>query len=360
MVMHDPYADPSMHTRATNPWSDVTTSRAREFLESSYQMKTASVSMIQERNAAFWDMVSQPGLEKEAQETLRGFLRGQLYEGSVLDVYQPPVPIKWTDLDRDEKSENVYKVEDREFISTPAIQLSLRGTPQFELVETDRYKLRLVQFSSPVWGLKEQEVKTMRQPIEEVLRTQISFHLRKKIDRAWIGFMRRALATTGTSQIANFTSLGLQSITPESITRMKNTLDRRGATDGKYLAAHTLVMCKSMLNHTYEWPQMQGAGGPASTPGVFMNADQKWMTDGWQVQQLSGLRVIATMKNDIFAHNEIWVLPDPQFLGHHYTMNDERFQIVREFDQIKLRGWLHWMYGIGNSYGVGSGLFQPS
>lgn len=357
-MVHDPYADPSGWTRATNPYAGVTSSVAREFLESSARIKTASTAEIMDRNAAFWDLMNTSGMEKEAQETLRGFLRAQIYEGSVLDIYQPPTPIKWEDLDRDEHSENVYKVEDREFVSTPGIQLTLRGTPQFELVETDRYKLRLVQFSSPVWGLKEQEVKTMRQPIEEVLRTQISFHLRKKIDRAWIGFMRRALATTGTAQIANFVGAGIESINPYSVTRMRNTLDARGATDGKYLKAHTLVMTQSMLNHLYEWPQFNGPAGPGSTPGVFGATPDSWMTEGYKVTKLDGLRIIATMKNDLFAHNEVWVLPDPQFLGHHYTMNDEKFQIVREFDQIKLRGWMHWMYGIGNGYGVGNGLFK--
>lgn len=321
--------------------------------------KNASKAEIMERNMAFYEMLQDAGQMKEAQDTLVGFLRAQMYEGSILEAYQPPTPLTYDKLHRDVNSENVYRVEDREFVSSPAVQLSLRGTPQFERVETDRYQLRLVHFSSPLYALKEQEVRTMQQPIEEILRTQISFHLRKKIDRAWIAFLRAAIATTGSAQQVDFSSTGLQSITPEALVEFQNTLDARGEIDGKYLQAHTLVMTKSQLNNRNKWPQMNSAMGPGSTPGVFMNPGDNYVSKGLIQSEMFGMRVLATMKNDLFRHNEVWVLPDPTFLGHHYTFQDEKFGIVRKFDSVELRGYMSWMYGIGNAYGVGLGTLAP-
>jgi len=322
--------------------------------------KTASKAEIVEHNMGWYHMMRESEMNKEAQELLRNFLRAQVYEGSILEAFHPSTKISHTELDKDENPHNNFKIVPKEYISAPAIEGSMRsGAAAFKRVEGKRYRLNLVKIQSEQYTLKEDEVKVMELPIEEIIRTQIAFHLRKRMDAMFLGYLRAAIAEMGAAQVVDFTPLGIQRITPEVLVEARQTLNLRGEQDGLYMRSENFIMTATQYDNTDMWPQMNGGTGFGSTPGIYMDPSQTWMRDGYKKDRLLGMNVISTIKTDLFRHNQVWVLPNPSFMGHHYGFNDEKFGIKRSWDEISIRGYMSFMYGIGNAYSVGLCILAP-
>lgn len=315
--------------------------------------KFASQSQLTEYNMAFYDTIRKEAESDKIAEQLGSMLKAQIYESSTLEQFHPPADLDWSELDKDENPENVFKIKSKEYLSPAAIQLTFRGQAYFERVETDRFRINATRIASPEFYLIEHEVRTYDQPIENVLRTQIAFHMRKQIDALWYGSLNEALAAYGNQQVIDLTGTGVYTITPEVIVQAINLLDGRGVSDGLYLSAFCLVMARSQYNYVYTWLQSNGIDGAASLPGVQLgNIGAEWLEKGYTGSELAGRKVLTTIKNDLLPENIIFILSQPEFMGYHFTLRDEKFMVRKEFDKIMLKGMRYFMYGIGNVYSV--------
>ena len=313
--------------------------------------KWASQEELVERNLKTLEVLHKvASYDKEAQDSVRKMLAAQIYESSTCEQVHPPARINWTDLERDENPQSVFKICDKEYLSPAAVALSFRGQSYFHRVETLRYRVDGRLLESPDFYLKEQEIYTMTQPIESVIRTQGAFHLRKLKDMMWYGMLEEAIAISG--QVLDFTGKGVTQLTPQVITKTKNLIDGRGSADGKYLKAANIVMAQTMYNTTYNFPQNNGDAGAGSLPGVYMQADSKWLESGFTGKQLHGMNVITTIKEDLLPSNIMYVMTSPEFIGDHFSLNDEKMYVKREYDRLTMRCSTTWLYGIGNAYSV--------
>ena len=57
---------------------------------------------------------------------------------------------------------------------------------------------------------------------------------------------------------------------------------------------------------------------------------------------------IKTIKGDLLANTRVHLFAAPEFLGHHLTFNDDRFQIWTKWDRIQWKAWKAHGAGIGN------------
>ncbi len=183
--------------------------------------KTASSRQLVEHNMAFYQTLK-TAEETKTAEMMGSMLKAQIYESSTCEQFHPPADMRWEDLDKDENPDNVFKIRDKEYTSPAAVQLSFRGQAFFERVETQRFRVNATMISSPEFYLKEQEVRLYDQPIEDVLRTQIAFHMRKQIDALWYGALEEALAANNNDQVIDLTGTGIYMITAEVIVRAIN------------------------------------------------------------------------------------------------------------------------------------------
>jgi hypothetical protein len=90
------------------------------------------------------------------------------------------------------------------------------------------------------------------------------------------------------------------------------------------------------------WPQA----------GVDNGMGQEYWADGYKYDKIFGLRVVKTIKSNLVPNNVIYAFVAPEFLGHHLTFNDDRFQIKTEWDDIAWKAWKTHGAAIGNNFGV--------
>lgn len=314
--------------------------------------KFASQAQRVEYNMAFFDTLKKDAEDDKTAEQLGSMLKAQIYESSTLEQFHPPADLDWSELDQDENPQNIFKIKSKEYLSPAAVQLTFRGQAEFERVETERFRINATRISSPEFYLIEHEVRTYDQPIENVLRTRIAFHMRKQIDALWYAALNEALAANGNTQILDLTGTGVYTITPEIIVQAMNLLDGRGVSDGLYLMSFCFVMAKTQYNYVYTWLQSNGIDGADSMPGVKLNVGAEWLEKGYTGSELAGKKVLTTIKNDLLPENIIFILSQPEFMGYHFTLRDEKFMVRKEFDKIWLKGMRYFMYGIGNVYSV--------
>lgn len=300
-----------------------------------------SASAIANENRMFVEKLSTPAHKKQAEERLQGFLRLRVYEDSVWSKVCPPQPISPSQCDRIPSSEGngvalLRKVIDKEFVDVIATSMDFRGkgTPQY--VENDTYNVDFYKISSPIFQITEGELRAKEIPLQQMLKHAITSHIDRAIDiaarRSWIA----ALATTTGKDLTTDDDY----ILPRSLVDLVNALEGPGGI--RTLEGATVVMTKWMHNQLYKWP--------SSDTGALVGTE--YWRDGYKYPTLKGLRIVITNKSDVFPNNEVWCFAAPAFLGTHYELNDDRFEIQKDFDLIRMKGWKTHGAAVGNNEAV--------
>lgn len=299
-------------------------------------------------NESFMQMLDDPSFLKEAQEKGAEYLALQIYEDSFMQRIFPGRPISPAVCDRDVNSPNLRVVIDKEFRDVKATTYTMRGRGEYDYVETDRYAIEFFKIESDEYEITEGELRGIRQPLQNLIRNQVAYHIKKQMDRIFIGMCEAAVADTG--QVLDLSAVpgASPAITIETLTRLFNLIDDSSAAgrSGQYLQSKTLLMTKAQTNNINTWVQ-------ANTDGaVFNGIGTEYWRDGFKYDQLFGRRVVATVKDDLVPSNVIWLFTDHSMLGHHFHFNDDRFSIEKKFDRMVWKGWRTFGAAIGNNAGV--------
>lgn len=333
-------------------------------------------------NERFVEMIKEGGQKKTAAEKRSAqYLKAQIYEDSFMSRIVPPTPISPSDCDRSVDSPNFQKVIDKEFTEVGAITTGTRGMADYQFVEDDRYAVRFYKIDSDEYNITEGELRSKQQPIPELIRHHVAFEIRKKMDMQFKGMCEYALklpngqkktklnvdnynqanGTDFSTQVLNYTGSGADQlgdekiVTPELLTELKNILDDRAP---EYLTATTFLMTKSQYNYISTWVQENMTGG-SKGPGMSGGITEDFWKDGYKYDELLDCRVVTTRKTDVIAKNEVYVFTEPDYLGHHFTFNDDRFAIEKHFDEMTWKGWRSWGFSIGNEYALGKLELRP-
>lgn len=308
-------------------------------------------------NEVFIDLLEDPEMKKEAEQRASEFLKVQIYEDSFLERILPAQPITPAQCDRTVDHPNYTKVIDKEFADVTATTLGFRGRSDYQYVEADRYQVNFFKIESEEYEITEGELRGMQQPLQNLIRHHIAYHIRKKMDEAFIGLVDKAIAQDPTNQRIDKSSSGEGTITPELIVELRNLLDGRNI-NGRYMEASTLLMSRPQYNRINEWAQ-QNSAGTSHNPGMTSGLGTEFWRDGYEYDMLQGLRVVTTVKTDIIPENEIYCFSPPDLMGHHFTFNDDRFSIIREHDRMRWKGWRTFGMAIGNNYSCTKLILDP-
>lgn len=298
-------------------------------------------------NQKFVDALNDGALEKEAAEQAAQYLKLQIYEDSFMERILPAQPISPTQCDRDVNSPNYQVVIDKEFTDVRAITTTFRGRSGFDYVETERYAVTFHKIESPEYTIKEGELRGMRMPVQKLIRHQIAYHIRKKMDELWIGMSNAAVSSSGLE--LDLTGTGADRITPDVLVQLRNLIDDQSP---GYLEAATMLMTKSQYNQIATWIQSNTHTGAGTLPGMAGGITHDFWRDGYKYTQLFGLRVVVTQKSDLISANEVFLYTQPEYLGHHFTFNDDRFSIQHEHDEMRWKGFRTFGAAIGNENAV--------
>lgn len=314
-------------------------------------------------NRTFLEMLEDDGMKKKAEKRVSTYLKAQIYEDSFMQRIMPAQPISVADCDLDEHSPNYKKVIAKEFKDVRAVTTGFRGMGDYQYVETDRYAVRFYKIESDEYEITEGELRGIQQPVQSLIRHHVAFHIRKQMDRQFKGLVENALQDGNgdykSAQVLNYsggTVNGLASsgteeiLTPELLVKLRNLIDDRSP---EYLKASTILMTQSQWNHVSTWIQSNTTQGANTGPGMAGGTTPDFWRDGYEYDTLFGLRVVRTHKTDVIGKNEIYVFTEPEYLGHHFTFNDDRFAIEKHFDRMKWKGWRSFGCAIGNEYAAG-------
>lgn len=298
---------------------------------------------VSQLNQTFIDALDDPGMRKEAAEQAAEYLKLQIYEDSFMHKILPPQGIRPEQCDRDVNSPNYQVVIDKEFTDVGAVSTTFRGRSDYEFVETERYAVTFRELQSREYALTEGELRGMRQPVQNLIRHHIAYHIRKRMDEIFIGMCNAAVTTSGLE--LDLTATAEDRITPDIIMDLTDLIDDQSP---QYLEATTLLMTKSQFKKVNTWMQTNTASGAGTLPGMTGGLGMDAWRDGYKYPTLFGYRVIVTQKSDLLPSNTVFAFTEPEFLGHHFTFNDDRFSIERDHNIMKWKGWRTFGAAIGN------------
>ena len=297
-------------------------------------------------NRLFVEKLQNPGHKKQAEERLTNFLRMRVYEDSAWAKILPPKPISAAQCDRIPASEGngtalLRKVIDKEFTDVSAVGMDFRGRGSTQYVDTDTFNADFYKISSPEFKITEEELRAKELPLQQILKNAITSHIDRTIDVAAHKACVTAVGSTGKDL-----STPDDYILPRNLVDLVNAIEGQGG--NKTLEVATLLMTKAMYNQIYKWPQSD----------ISNLVGTEFWADGYKYPKLKGLRIVVTNKSDVFSNDEVWAFVAPEFLGVHYEMNDDRFEIQKDWSTLSFMGWKTHSSTIGNAEGVARMRFK--
>jgi len=288
-------------------------------------------------NRIFVENLRDPSMLKEAEERSQAYLKLRVYEDSFLSRIIPPKPISPSQCDRTVDSPTLLrKIIDKEFTDVTATTMDFRGAGDFQFVETEQYPVDFYKIESPEFHITEGELRAKEQPIQSLIKHHTARHIQERMDSVFIDAVE-AILTANPSQAITDTS---DIILPKNLTNLRNVID--GRSDGFPQVCATLLMTQAQYNNIATWPQT----------GVDNGMGAEFWRDGYMYDKVLNLRVVKTIKANLIPNNVVYAFVAPEFLGHHLTFNDDRFQIRTEWDDISWKAWKTHGAAIGNNYGV--------
>lgn len=314
-----------------------------------------NIEQIQAANLTFLEMATDPTMKKEAEAMAAHYLKLQVYEDSFMERILPAQSISPMQCDRDVNSPNYQVVIDKEFTDVAAVTTTFRGRSNYTLAETERYAVAFHKIESEEVSINEGELRGTRQPLQNIIRHKIAYEIRKKMDEMFIGMCNEAIAASGLE--LDLSGGSEDRITPDIIYQLRNLIDDQSP---QYLEAATLLMTKKQYNAINTWIQANTLTTPGGMPGMAGGLTQDAWRDGYAYDKLQGLRIIVTAKSDLLPSNEVMVFTEPEYLGHHFTFNDDRFAIDHKYDVLTWKGFRTFGASIGNINAVAKIKLKPS
>ena len=286
-------------------------------------------------NALFIDAIRDPGMHKEAEERMVSYLKKQIYEASFLERILPSKPISASDCDRTLDQGRLRKVIDKEFTDVTAKAISFKGEDGYSYIETDRFAVDFSVIASDVYHIKEGELREKEQPIQALVRHHTAYQIQKIQDQGFLTAVQSILAANPTQDIVTSDAY----VMPGNIVDLLNVIDARTTLP---LKTSVLLMTAYQYNSINKWIQSDVSNGIGTD----------FWRDSYHYPTLFGRRVIVTIKSDL-VHNEcIYAFSSPEYLGRHYTFNDDKFQIKVDFADISWKAWRTHGATIANSHAV--------
>jgi hypothetical protein len=292
-------------------------------------------------NRVFVENIRDPALRKEAEERSQAYLKLRVYEDSFLSRILPPKPISPSQCDRTLESPTLLrKIIDKEYTDVTATVMDFRGKGDYKFVETEQYAVDFHKIESEEYHVTEGELRAKEQPVQSLIKHHTAREIQHRMDSVFIDAIEAIIAAAeAASAGSQLVTVDEDIILPSNITKLRNLLDGRTSFP---LTAATLLMTQAQFNNVDTWPQA----------GVDNGMGSEYWRDGYRYDTLFRLRVVKTIKADLIPNDVVYAFVAPEFLGHHLTFNDDRFQIKTEWDDIAWKAWKTHGAAVGNNFGV--------
>lgn len=269
-----------------------------------------------------------------AKDTTKLAQAGELYiklrmrEAPFCRKILPPVPVTKEDCQRSVDHDTLTIVKDIA-PEAEAVSLTFRGRPNNKYIRGKRFEIGLYKIASPMYTKTEAELLAYEMPITALIEEDIVKMMMKEEDKNFIMQCEDIVNRPGGKSFSVATAS--HKIDKQALNVLTNSLD------GDELETSCFLMSKTTWN---DW----------ATQGneVFDTGAWDVARFGYKETTILGRKCFVTLKEDLVPHNVVWAFAAPEYLGYMFTLDDAKFWVNSEAENIYLKGWEYVGLGFGN------------
>ncbi|MEM5809080.1 MAG: hypothetical protein QXH92_04175 [Candidatus Aenigmatarchaeota archaeon] len=271
-------------------------------------------------NETLFEMLSTPGMEKRAIDSVNDFTRLKLREEGFWRRIMTPLPISNDEFDRQVDTDKPVKVVDMEIDSPAAITMPFANLPINFYIWGRRYRITFERYETPRFTKDINELRTYVMDIRQILASNAIKDLLAAEDGSFITAVNAAVGPardvkspfTDEVQWRSFAG----GISRENIAASLAILEGT-----KYHLPTTCALMNNVTIRSFQAWQRNEMGGDYA---------EELIQNGIKSFDLLGITWYVTIKRDLVPDDTIYYFTMPKFIGKFYLLEDATMAIKRE------------------------------
>jgi len=295
-------------------------------------------------NEAFISLTKNAEEMDAIKDMAQTYLRQKIREDSFFRLILPPQIVSRAETVRSTKHRSVVMIKDIEPDTPAAIPIDFRGSTEAQYIVGDRYEIPFMQISSKEMQIKQYELLSYEMPITDVIRQHTEKEIAKAEDKAFMNAVAAALTISGNTKTCIHAST-------EPYVNKKDLAELFKLHDKKQLKSTYLLVPLAMYEDIVAWDY-----------SLLGNELIKEVTiGGYSYPTLMGRQIIVTNKSDLVPDNVAYAFTSQEYLGHSFLLEEDLvFDMIREYDLFRFKGWELIAAGIGNANAVAKLVIQTT
>lgn len=269
-------------------------------------------------------MSDNPAYVKEANETITGYTRLKMREAGFLRKLLPQTPVTNSDLDRSMDPGTLQIIVDMEPDSPGAITVGFGSQPDTLIIRGSRYRVVFRRIQTVKFTQDVDLLRTYIMDIRSILSDNSIKDMLAEEDGKAINAVNRALIGPGVVSPLSGSVQHAQIRGGISRDTWFDSLNIMPANSSN-LEVHTILMNHLTVKELAKMDFVEFGGDTA----------QNIMLKGWTLDELSGKRLLVTIKKNIVTNNSFYHFCSPEFLGKHFSLEDTTMYVKRDGSMIE-------------------------
>lgn len=272
----------------------------------------ASEAEIRMANEAFVNNITTRGMEKVAYEAVDDYIRTKVREDGVFRQILEPTPIGVDQLDQQEDTEDPVKIVEFEPNSPPAITVAFGALPYNVYIEGNKFRVTFCRLMSPRYVKDVIQLKTWRMDIRQVISDNSAKDMLQEEDARMVE-AGNALMLGPDVPVPHNNNVPMWETIEDSISRESWQESRKIMPKGyAHLEATTAVINNVTVKEFEKWGRDEMGG----------DFSQDVLQKGWGETTLSKVRLIVTIKRELFPDDSAMFYAEQKWLGKHYMLEE--------------------------------------
>lgn len=275
-------------------------------------------------NEAVWEQLSDPGMRKNAADSLTDFTRDQVREEGVYRQVIPMIEVSNGDLDQQVDTDGNVIVCEMEPDSPGAVSVPFATLPVNWYIRGRKYRVMFSRVMSSRFQKDISELRTYRQDIRQLVSDNSLKDILAEEDSKFFTAVNAALVAADT--IVPYSGVIQWETVHGGISRdtLEEAFKIMEKTPG-HLTTNTVVVNNVTLHEIRKWGRDE-VGGDHS---------QDMLMKGWAGGEFMGVEWIVTIKRYLVPDDTIYMFADPRFIGKSMALEDVTMYVNREAFMIE-------------------------
>lgn len=304
---------------------------------------TTETPSVKQTNANFVRKIYQsPELLKEAMENSTYFIRDKVRELGFARKLVEPIFVTSADLDRTVENDQPTIILEKD-MEAKAYTLPFRGQGESKYWEGEKFIITFQKLESDHFNKSKFEMMNSKTDYKTLLQKRIVEEMFYAEDETILTAFDAIIAQAEVDAAGTQYQISPEGLTKTSIKLLMQMMSKnrmmppKGGPKPKFLMTQTLKMELVELG-------MIEIGDS--------NVSKNWNEGTVGVDNLFGIPVVDTIKNDLVADDEMYIIAPQDYFGRFFILQDHTMVIKTEADMIEF--WSYGSFGMGfaNTKGV--------